>query len=656
MHVATVLALTLAGRQATAATVISIDPSYQHPSFEGWGTSLAWLANVIGGYPDVIRTEVASLIFGSDGLNLNIARYNIGGGNAPSVINYLRPGGAVPGWWNVPMALGVLTPADKSWWNASNLEHWNFDADQNQRWFVENIKASVNVWEVFSNSPPWFQTVSGYVSGGFVATDEQIRNDTLADFADYLVTVAEHLEQAHGIKVGSIEPVNEPNTNYWQTTLTNNIPTGGRQEGAHVGPAMQSAAALAVASRLLSSTSSAIVASPDETNPTTFLTDWVGYSVAGQAAVSKMNVHTYGTSNRMQVRDLSKGWATALWMSEVEGSWATSYSDIQSALGIGQHIIDDIRELEPYAWVLWQPVEDYYNMIAEGNLQWGSMHIPFNCTATDTLQTCPIHFNTKFYGIRHFTLFIVRDDNFIKSSDTSTIAAIKTDGRIAIVHINNNNSTQSFNFDLSRFGSISNNASVVAVTSTTGSFVQYSNSAAITSTHFAVSVPSYSITTFLISGVTGVNQSLTHIIDGSVYSIQGVQSGKSIAPSSDGTTLDIFTNDSTTTTQRWIIGKVNSSDYSSRGKYTIKNVSTGKWLAGSSTSATSGTTVFQSSDAGDAAAWVFSTSGDGTYTIINVAVKVVLDVSGQSTAYGAPVGLWQPNGGTNQFWTLSLVS
>ncbi|WP_414772389.1 hypothetical protein, partial [Escherichia coli] len=68
--------------------------------FEGWGTSLVWFANATGNYPPEVRQKLFDAVFGDDGLNLNIARYNIGGGNASDVPAYLRPGGAVPGFWN----------------------------------------------------------------------------------------------------------------------------------------------------------------------------------------------------------------------------------------------------------------------------------------------------------------------------------------------------------------------------------------------------------------------------------------------------------------------------------------------------------------------------------------------------------------------------
>ncbi len=67
-----------------SAVTVRVDPSYQQQEFEGWGTSLVWFANATGGYPDPIRKQLVDMLFGHDGLRLNIARYNIGGGNAPT--------------------------------------------------------------------------------------------------------------------------------------------------------------------------------------------------------------------------------------------------------------------------------------------------------------------------------------------------------------------------------------------------------------------------------------------------------------------------------------------------------------------------------------------------------------------------------------------
>ena len=57
---------------------------------------------------------------------------------------------------------------------------------------------------------------------------------------------------------------------------------------------------------------------------------------------------------------------------------------MESGLGSAQHIVDDLRELEPRAWVFWQPVEDDDNMEPQGeNLNWGSIFIDLDCKPYD---------------------------------------------------------------------------------------------------------------------------------------------------------------------------------------------------------------------------------------------------------------------------------
>ena len=61
------------------------------------------------------------------------------------------------------------TREDVDWWDPENPDHWDADADATQRWWVDRIKKDITHWETFSNSPPWFMTESGYVSGNFDA-------------------------------------------------------------------------------------------------------------------------------------------------------------------------------------------------------------------------------------------------------------------------------------------------------------------------------------------------------------------------------------------------------------------------------------------------------------------------------------------------------
>lgn len=85
------------------AITVTPNPWYAN-SFDGWGTSLAWFANATGSlgeesaittnlgddaskakaveYGKQLREQFYQSIFGDEGLDLNMARYNVGGGNA----------------------------------------------------------------------------------------------------------------------------------------------------------------------------------------------------------------------------------------------------------------------------------------------------------------------------------------------------------------------------------------------------------------------------------------------------------------------------------------------------------------------------------------------------------------------------------------------
>jgi len=632
-----------------SAVTVQVDPSYRHPVFEGWGTSLVWFANITGGYPDEIRRKLVDMVFGEDGLWLTIARYNIGGGNAPDVRrDYMKVGATMEGFWKAPEG---ITHEDMDWWDPDNPEHWNWDADANQRWWVDQIKDKVTHWEAFSNSPPWFQTVSGYVSGGFDPNADQIREDRVDDFATYLVRVVEHLEDAHGIEFDTVEPLNEPNTPYWSTQLgPDGQPTGGRQEGAHAGPELQQKVILALRRALDDATTDAVVSAMDETNPSTFVRNWNAYTDQARAAVDQLNVHTYGTGGRTSVRDIAKAANKKLWMSEVEGSYysPTDYTSMEPGLGIAAQIVGDLRELEPSAWVFWQPIEDAIPQ-QESNNNWGSIHIPFTCTAEDTLETCPIRTNTKFHTIRNFTHYIRPGDQVVRVDDPSSVAAIRpAANRVTVVHVNRGTTDRAVTLDLSLFAEVAPNATVTPiVTSAQGGLVE-GEPVPVHDRSATLVVPAKSVTTFVVEGVAGVAEDAPLVQPGHPYRLRGVQSGRSLAPSDDGRGVVIRTDDPTDTAQLWWIRKL-TDGYSNRERYALVNVAEGTRLA-----VRDGAAVLEKAPGmpEPAAQWIMSTTGDGTWTFVNVASGLLLDVTGEATADGSPVSVWTPTSGANQRFTV----
>ncbi|WP_275004622.1 RICIN domain-containing protein [Promicromonospora iranensis] len=645
---------------AAPGVTVRPDPSYAGEPFEGWGTSLVWFANATGDYPDEVRNELADMLFGENGMNLNIARYNIGGGNAPDVPDYLRAGADVEGWWKAPEG---TTREDDDWWDPENPEHWNPDADATQRWWVDRIKDDITHWETFSNSPPWFQTVSGYVSGGFDANADQLRPESIEDFAAYVVGATERLEDAHGIDVDTIDPFNEPNTNYWGTQLgADGNPTGGRQEGAHMGPDLQQRVIPALADAIGGSTTDAAISAMDETNPGTFARNWNTYPDAVRDQVSQLNVHTYGTGQRTTVRDIAKGEDKPLWMSEVGGSWSTTgqnFESMESGLGSAHQIVDDLRELEPSAWVFWQPVEDYDNMAPGGESpeggNWGEIQIPFSCTAEDTLETCPIYTNTKYWVTQNFTHYITPGDRLIGVDDTDSTAAVSASGDAAtVVHVNDTTADRDVTLDLSDFGAVAPGATVTPVVTSVDGYLVEGEPVAVQDTAATLTVPAESVTTFLVDGVSGVADDAPLAQDSHVFRIDGVQSGLSLAPDGDGG-VQISTDDPAAPEQLWTLTDLGAPEGSGthRTRYAVTNVGTGEQLAVSAdTSAVLADAPADPAETPDAARWVLSTTGDDTYTLVNAVSRTLLEVGGEARADGSPVGTYLANSNANQRWAI----
>lgn len=644
-----------AAATATAApaadVTITPDPSYQQPEFQGWGTSLAWFANLTGGYPDQVRNKLADLVFGADGLDLNIARYNIGGGDAPETKAYLRPGGAVPGWWARPAAFGkpAGAPADWTdpggWWDPTRADMWNWNADANQRWWVQAAKArGVNTWETFSNSPPYFMTNSGVVSGNADRSADQLRADSINSFADYVTGVTEHLEQTEGIKVATIDPLNEPWDGYWAAY--------GGQEGANIAPATQEKLIAALSARLKTSSTGAKVSAMDETNPGRFATTWNGYADQTKADVGQLNVHAYGTAQRTSVRDIAKAQDKPLWMSEVEGSWGAGQDFVSMAPGLGmaQQMVGDMRELEPAAWVFWQPVEDYNNMTpAAENANWGSIQIPFDANQTGdyTIRT-----NSKFNTVRNFTHYIRPGDHFIAVDNTMTSAALRADKSGAtVVHINNSTTEHTVRLDLSKFATVSGATVTPVVTSAAGALVKGAT-VPVTGSSVAIAVPAESVTTFLVDGVAGVAPGASALRAGHAFQLLSANSTNALAAS--GTSVVQQTPDADASAQQWLFQKV-TAGVSNTERYRIVNRVTSAALTADSP----GVLTPRAPTGAANQEWIASTTGTGSYTFVNATYGTLPDVGGQSTASGASVGLWQATSAKNQLWTpvdLTLVS
>ncbi|MFF8443967.1 RICIN domain-containing protein [Streptomyces californicus] len=629
-----------AAESTEQAVTVRLDPGYQQQPFQGWGTALAWFANVTGGWPDERRNALADALYGKDGLGFTVARYNIGGGDSPETTPYLRAGADVPGWWNRP------GPESPDWWNPDDPTHWNPDADANQRWWVTAAKArGADTFEAFSNSAPYFMTNSGLVSGAWDPNQDNLRSDQYERFATYLSGALKRVQNATGATFDSLSPVNEPNTGYWRA--------GGRQEGSHWDPASQERMITTMRARLDADGLTTRVAAMDETNPDVFRANWDAYGPAAKSAVGRLNTHTYSTGGRTGVRDIAKGTGTPLWMSEVDlgGSVGQSFTDMSPALDLSQRINEDFRELEPGAWVLWQAVEDYENMTpGRENSNWGLIQTDF--TPADA-ATEPLRKNKKYWAMANYTRFVRPGARVINTDNADTFAALRPGGRGAVVvHTNPTGEPQRLTLNLAGFRNAGTEAVQRYTTDGTRN-LQREGDLAPTGRTLTATVGAGSVTTFVLPGATGVNTSDTTAPTGAARQLLNDNSGKAlaVATGSGGSTLVQRTSSPGAAAQQWKFTKLASADRGNTAAYRVTSAVDGKALAAR------GDSLALVAPGGSAEQkWMLSTAGDGRHTLVNAAGGGLLDVGGASTNDGASVGVHRPTAGANQSWTFRSVA
>ncbi|WP_235513041.1 MULTISPECIES: glycoside hydrolase [unclassified Sphingomonas] len=407
---------------------IMLRPAIDRPStvFEGWGTALAWFADVTGGWPAEERTRLADLFYGPDGLGWTIARYNIGGGNAADTPPYLRPGGAVPGFWRQPPGT-----TGRDWWRPDDPAMWDWSQDVRQRWWLDAIRDRVKtpIFEAFSNSPPWFMTVSGRVSGAEKGTDDNLRPGYEAPFAAYLARSVDELQRRHRITFRTLSPVNEPNTDYWFAA--------NKQEGAHWNPARQAAIIDATDAALKARGLSTVIAAPDETNSHVFLSDWAGYPAATRARIGQLNVHSYGTVHQTGVRDVARASGIRLWMSENDAPLAgdpEAVDGMASPLAFAEHVVLDLKRLEPAAWIFWQAVEDWSARDGKPGSNWGLVKADLAVAPNAPHR---IAVTRKYWAMAQFSRYIRPGYRLVPVDDLDTVGALSPDGRtLVLVHVN----------------------------------------------------------------------------------------------------------------------------------------------------------------------------------------------------------------------------
>lgn len=195
---------------------ITIDRKKRYQTFENFGASGAWWAQIVGGWTHTdknsamaVRDRISQLLFSkTDGIGLDVYRYNIGAGSAHS------------GNGNID------NPARRTECFELSDGSYDFSRDANAVYMMKKaVKDGAEEVILFVNSPLERLTKNAKAhNDSSVFMRDNIEKKNYKAFAQYCLDVTEHFID-EGLPVKYLSPVNEP---VW-------IWMGG-QEGCHYSP------------------------------------------------------------------------------------------------------------------------------------------------------------------------------------------------------------------------------------------------------------------------------------------------------------------------------------------------------------------------------------------------------------------------------------
>ncbi len=498
--------------------------------FEGWGTSLCWWANRVG-YSDELTSRAAEAFFDKEkGLGLNIGRYNIGGGdnvtdseNTGESSDFLHPAhikrsdSIVPGY-AVDVTRIDLEGSSKEYYeqNFARADFecgyaWNYDwdADKNQvNVLTQAAKCAGDefICEAFSNSPPYFMTVSGCSSGNLKAAVDNLREDSYHAFACYMADVIEHFYNEGAVKFQSISPMNEPATDYWSAFSE-------KQEGCHFSPGKSQSRIIEELDKELKNKGlDLIICGSDETSINTAISSFAKLSDEAGEALDRIDTHAYQGDKRKKLKETALEAGKNLWMSEVDGTYSLGNESgaMEAAIGFADEIIKDVNGMYPSAWIMWNAADMHIDSgnefdkltraEAEDILSGGE---PFWGIAIADHDTKELLFGKKYYGFGQFTRYIRPGFCIIKSGIDTLAAYDPESGDCVVVALNTKADDQIWEFDLE---GLDKEITCITAIRTSGNMeggenwcdVTESDSILMSDSSFSAQIKGFSITTYLV--------------------------------------------------------------------------------------------------------------------------------------------------------------
>ncbi len=416
------LAMLLGAATSAARDVtFEINAAERLQRLEGWGVSLCWWAGQCGRWDEAKLDTLLHWIVDKDGLNYNVFRYNIPGGDDPEN-RHCDP-------HHMGQGKGLRAEMEGFKTSAKGKYRWEADAPQRRVLLkLRELRPNDLLVEAFSNTPPYYMTVSGCAAGHDDAGKDNLREDCRKDFCRYLVDVCKHYKRQYGMEFHSLEPFNEPQTSYWNRN--------GSQEGCHFDVTTMTDVSRILNRMMKKARLKTRLAVTDETSVRQSVKAFDAFDAFQtrrdvMARVGQWNTHTYEADSlsRVELRERTKRAGVPLWMSET----GAGGNGLEGNLRLSQRLMDDLKQLQPVVWCDWQVME-------ENNDQW--------CTVRGNFKDETFHRVKNYYVRMQVTRFIKQGYTMLRVDDPHSIVAVSPDGK-EIVLVSQNNSNKKINYCIS---------------------------------------------------------------------------------------------------------------------------------------------------------------------------------------------------------------
>ena len=577
-----------------------VAPQVVRQHFDGWGVSLCWWAGQCGKWTDQKIDQIVDWLVSPTGLNYTHFRYNIGGGDDPEN-RHCDP-------HHMGRGKGLRAEMEGFKDFSGDEYHWDRDAAQRKIMLKIREKRPDAVFEAFSNSCPYYMTYSGCVSGNADGGKDNLKPEYYEEFAHYLVDVCKHYKDEYGIEFKTLEPFNESVTNFWYAN--------GPQEGCHFDYQSQVKFIRVLEPILRASGLNTVISASDETNVGLSVEGFKQYKSAGVLSkVGQWNTHTYQASNadRARLALLAHQAQMPLWMSET----GSGGNGIGGNLALAQRLIDDMRYIQPEAWIDWQYME-------EANDQW--------CTIQGSFANQTFKKVKNYYVRQQCTRFIRHGYDIIASPCPQSLAAVNAQRDTLVLVVLNEGAKAVHRIDLSLFSTLPSLADIKAYrTSANENLANTKSGITLDGTMLQVVMPLQSIVTLVIPAHSPATQPDELLADGCEYLIiPRHETTRAItATGSKATIEDINYGDA----QRWRLKDMGN------GTYSLQNA-LGLRLTAHRSSGSSSLTA-QKAEASEQDFYIDVVDYPFYKILASRGRTHGFDLSNESTAAGTTVTVWQ---------------